>query len=481
MFKLIIKQANWGVVGSIFGFSIGFFVKVYLLDIVGLDAWGKYVTCQTFVSFIETFLSLGIPYVIIKFVPNIVDKHITDASKIANIFLKYSLLIGGVFFLLNYFLSPFIDKYVYSEVDGLSYLLFLMSIHVPISMLFGVVISLYRSMLKIKEIVLYGTIVMVLVRAILTFIVFQFTADISFFIIIEVFTQIMVLFILLFLFNKNQFPIFVKSSSNDVLKNKDMVSYGGKMFLNSIIAFISGNSLSFIISIKLSSVDVGAYNILLTLTGLTTFLLINLNKVIAPAITKLYNEKKIYELNDLYKKTTFLVNLLTIPLAILIVIFADEILGMYTQEMVKYKPYLFLMMLGGMLSLASGSSGIFMIMAGLERQDLNIQLIRAVLLIVLSLWLIPFKGLEIVVVLYVLSMLFVKIIQLFYIYKDVNVSPFSKELFILLVLTILVMYFATTQNIQFSLIHFIIIPVLIFVLFFLIMFKPLKELLKDII
>ena len=138
-------------------------------------------------------------------------------------------------------------------------------------------------------------------------------------------------------------------------------------------------------------------------------------------------------------------------------------------------------MLGGMLSLASGSSGIFMIMAGLERQDLNIQLIRAVLLIVLSLWLIPFKGLEIVVVLYVLSMLFVKIIQLFYIYKDVNVSPFSKELFILLVLTILVMYFATTQNIQFSLIHFIIIPVLIFVLFFLIMFKPLKKLLKDII
>jgi len=481
MFKLIIKQANWGVAGSIFGFSIGFFVKIYLLDIVGLDAWGKYVTCQTFVSFIETFLSLGIPYIIIKFVPNIVDKHITDASKIANIFLKYSLLIGGVFFLLNYFLSPFIDKYVYSEVDGLSYLLFLMSIHVPISMLFGVVISLYRSMLKIKEIVLYGTIVMVLVRAILTFIVFQFTADISFFIIIEVFTQIMVLFILLFLFNKNQFPIFVKSSSNDVLKNKDMVSYGGKMFLNSIIAFISGNSLSFIISIKLSSVDVGAYNILLTLTGLTTFLLINLNKVIAPAITKLYNEKKIYELNDLYKKTTFLVNLLTIPLAILIVLFADEILGMYTQEMVKYKPYLFLMMLGGMLSLASGSSGIFMIMAGLERQDLNIQLIRAVLLIVLSLWLIPFKGLEIVVVLYVLSMLFVKIIQLFYIYKDVNVSPFSKELFILLVLTILVMYFATTQNIQFSLIHFIIIPVLIFVLFFLIMFKPLKKLLKDII
>ena len=41
MLKLIIKQANWGILGSMFGFLIGFVIKIYLIDIVGVDAWGK--------------------------------------------------------------------------------------------------------------------------------------------------------------------------------------------------------------------------------------------------------------------------------------------------------------------------------------------------------------------------------------------------------------------------------------------------------
>ena len=73
MLKLILRQANWGVFGAVFGFVVGFFVKIYLIDIVGLEAWGKYVTAQTFSSISETFLSIGIPYVIIKFIKVIVE------------------------------------------------------------------------------------------------------------------------------------------------------------------------------------------------------------------------------------------------------------------------------------------------------------------------------------------------------------------------------------------------------------------------
>jgi len=480
MIKLIVRQTNWGILGSLFAFAIGFFVKIYLLDIVGLDAWGRYVTAQTFISFFETVLALGIPYIIIKFFPTLLDKNKEKASRIASVFLKYALVIGGGFLVINYFLSPYIDKFIYTKIDSLSFILLLMSIHVPISLLFGVIISLYRSMLKIKEIVLYGTVVSVLVRAVLTVIVFQFTSNITYFIIIEVFTQILVLFILLVLFNRNQFPIFVKSEIKDVIGDSVMIAYGSKMFLNSIIAFISGQSLRFIISIKLLPIDIGAYSILLTLTGLTTFLLINLNKVIAPAITKLYEEGKITELNALYKKTTFLVNIFTIPLAVLIVLFADEILVLYTVEMVSYKPYLFFMMIGGMISLITGSSGMVMVMAGLERQDVNIQLIRAVLLIFLSLWLIPLMGLKIVVILYVLSMFFEKVIQLFYINRYISISPFSSDLIYLLLFTIIAMYFAVNQQFDFEFYHYFIIPIGIYLIYFSIMYYPLKKLIKEL-
>jgi O-antigen/teichoic acid export membrane protein len=481
MLKLIIKQANWGIFGAIFGFSIGFFVKIYLIDIVGLEAWGKYVIAQTFASFSETILSIGIPFVIIKFIPSFIEKNKDKASRIANVFLKYALILGSGYIVLIYFFSNYINHYVYSDIDSLSWLLFVVCIRVPISMLLGVIISLYRSVLKIKEIVIYGTLVTVTVRAILTIIIFQFTADIAHFILIEVFTQIIVLSILLYLFNKNEFSLFVKSDAKEVTSDSKMVNYGKKIFYNSVVAFISAQALSFIISIKLPIEDVGAYNILLTLTGLTTFLLINLNKVFAPAISKLYHENKLSELNELYKKTTFIINVIAFPLVVIIAIFADEILGLYTAEMLNYKKFLFFMLAGGMVVLATGSSNTFMIMAGLERQNLNIQLIRAVFIIVLSLFLIPLYGMISVVVLYVISILFIHVLQLIYINKNLSISPFSYDLFKLILLTFLGMYFAINQEFVFQIFHFITVPILVYVCYFGLLFKPFKKLVKEIL
>ena len=481
MLRLIIKQTQWGVFGALFAFTIGFFVKIYLIDIVGLESWGKYVIAQTFASFSETILSIGIPFVIIKFFPSFIEENKAKASRIANVFLKYALIVGSGYVILIYFLSNYINHFVYSDIDDLSWLLCVICIHVPISMLFGVIISLYRSKLKIKEIVIYGTVVNVIVRAILTFIVFQFTNDIVYFIILEIFTQIFVLSIMLYLFNKNEFSIILKSEIKEVIQDTKMIDYGKKMFYNSVVTFIASQGLSFIIAIRLTSSDVGAFNILLTLTGLTTFLLINLNKVFAPAISKLYNEKRSDELDVLYKKTTFLFNIFAVPLAVIIAIFSDEILGLYTSEMLVYKKYLFYMLIGAILNLAAGSSGTFMIMAGLEQQNLKIQLIRAILLIFLSLLFVPILGLLSVVGLYVISNLLVNGVQVVFIIKYLKISPFSKELFFVFGLTIIAMYIAINQEFIFQNFHFITVPIIVYVCYFGLLFKSFKKIIKEIL
>ena len=481
MLRLIIKQTQWGVFGALFAFTIGFFVKIYLIDIVGLESWGKYVIAQTFASFSETILSFGIPFVIIKFFPSFIEENKAKASRIANVFLKYALFVGCGYAVLIYFISNYINHFVYSDIDDLSWLLCVICIHVPISMLFGVIISLYRSKLKIKEIVVYGTVVNVIVRAILTFIIFQFTNDIVYFIILEIFTQILVLSIMLYLFNKNEFSILLKSDTKEVIQDSKMIDYGKKMFYNSVVTFIASQGLSFIIAIRLTSSDVGAFNILLTLTGLTTFLLINLNKVFAPAISKLHNEKRSNELNVLYKKTTFLFNIFAVPLAVIIAIFSDEILGLYTSEMLVYKKYLLYMLIGAILNLAAGSSGTFMIMAGLEKQNLKIQLIRAFLLIFLSLLFIPVIGLLSVVGIYVISNLLVNGVQVIFIVKYLKISPFSKELFFVFGLTIIAMYIAINQEFIFQKFHFITVPIIVYVCYFGLLFKSFKKIIKEIL
>ena len=219
---------------------------------------------------------------------------------------------------------------------------------------------------------------------------------------------------------------------------------------------------------------------MVTLAGLTTFLLINLNKVFSPAIAKLYNKKKFSELNDLYKKTTFLVNLIAVPLSVIIAIFSDEILALYTADMLNYKFFLFFMLFGAIISLFAGSSGTFMIMTGLEQQNLNILVIKSITIIILSILLVPVYGMISVVILYVFFMLFVNCSQLFYIKRAVNISPFSLNLLKLFFISIFLMYFAITQHYVFDLIHFILIPIGVYLVYFLLMFRPIKNLIKEL-
>ena len=110
MLKLILRQANWGIVGTLFAFAIGLFVKIYLIDIVGLQQWGKYAAAQTFSSISETFLSIGIPFVIIKFFPSFIDNNQEKASRIANVFIKYAFIVGGLFLLLIYYTLRLVKK-----------------------------------------------------------------------------------------------------------------------------------------------------------------------------------------------------------------------------------------------------------------------------------------------------------------------------------------------------------------------------------
>jgi hypothetical protein len=126
-----------------------------------------------------------------------------------------------------------------------------------------------------------------------------------------------------------------------------------------------------------------------------------------------------------------------------------------------------------------------MVMAGLEKQNLYIQFIRALFLSVLSLSLIQYFsasfGMLIIVILYVVFMLFVNLSQLIYIKKHINISPFSKELILLFFLAIFGMYFAISQQFNFEIYHYFIIPIGVYVTYFSIMYYPFKKLIKELL
>ena len=332
MLKLIIKQANWGILGSVFAFTIGFFVKTYVIREVGAIEWGKYATAHTFAMFSDTLLSLGIPFLILKFFPQLMSDSREKAFSLIRRVLWIAIRMSCIFLFFMYFFSPYLDKYIYVNIDNFSYLLLVISVHAPLSIFMGIIISLFRSVFKIKEIILYGTFISVPLRALLTFIIFHFTSEIIFFVMIEIFTQLFSLLLLYWIFYKKEIDSFNLNKLEDYSINKEIRDYTKKMYLNSIVLFFSGQSLSFILGIMLPPEKMGVYSILLTITAVSLFLNKNLRKIFAPVISKLYSEGNYLELKILYKKTTFIINLLTIPFAIIIIFFSDEILNIFCQN-----------------------------------------------------------------------------------------------------------------------------------------------------
>jgi len=130
------------------------------------------------------------------------------------------------------------------------------------------------------------------IRAILAFIIFQYTNNILYFIGIELFTTSLSLLLLFRKFNKDEFKLFYHSVNPDFFWDNKMISYGKKMYANAIVHFFSAQSLRIVLSIALPPLKLGVYSILLTITGVAMFLIKNLNQVFAPAIAKLYKEKK---------------------------------------------------------------------------------------------------------------------------------------------------------------------------------------------
>ena len=482
MLKLIIRQASWGVLGSLFSFFIGFFVKIYVIREVGTIEWGKYTTAHTFSMFFDTILSFGIPFIILRFFPDFMSNSREKALSIIQKILFLATFVSFIFLIMIFFIIPLLDEYVYANIDNFSYLLLIVSIHTPISIFMGIIISLFRSVLKIKEIILYGTFISVPLRAILTFLVFQFTSDIIFFVVIELFTQLVILILMYWIFNKNVMRFFSRIVFKDYDIPLNLRNYGKKMYASSIILFLSAQSLGFILGIMLPPDKIGVYSILLTITGVSLFLNKNLRRIYAPVISKLYEKRDFAQLNYLYKKTTFIINLLTLPVAILIIFFADEILSFFSLsgELTIYKPYLIIIMLARIIPLLVGQTGTFMVMAGLEQKELELQFVKAFFIIILTLIFIEKYKLLAVVILYVVFMLFVNIIQLFYIYKRIKISPFSKELLNLILVSFPLIWVSISQDYKFQFYHYFIIPVALYLFFGVIFAKRIKLTLKEI-
>ncbi|WP_340076205.1 flippase [Leptobacterium sp. I13] len=164
------------------------------------------------------------------------------------------------------------------------------------------------------------------------------------------------------------------------------------MMLSSTILIFLGWSDTFVLGIYENSNNVGVYNVALKIATITSFSLQAVNSILAPIISKMYNEGKKDNLEKVILFSTRLNFYITAFIILIIIIFHKLILGVFGEEFVLGSIVLIILCVGQLVNSISGSVGIILHMTGHQLTFQNIVLTALILNLILNFTLTPTYG-----------------------------------------------------------------------------------------
>jgi O-antigen/teichoic acid export membrane protein len=202
-------------------------------------------------------------------------------------------------------------------------------------------------------------------------------------------------------------------------------------------------SLSFISLLLMQSFDiimleyyttieqVAYYSIGVKLTFIVGVMLLTINSVIAPDISKLWFQNEKEKLNNLLQKAIKLNFIITIPLILILLVFSKQILSLFGPNYYKSQYALIILLIGQIINSLSGSVGLYLNMTARQKILLYFLVFAAILNIVFNIILIPKYGIEGAAISTSFSLIFWNIAGVIYVYlKDkiwlfVNLKTFK--------------------------------------------------------
>ena len=101
--------------------------------------------------------------------------------------------------------------------------------------------------------------------------------------------------------------------------------------------------------------NVGIYTIILKISSVTSIILMAINSISGPVISKLFSDNRINEFNRHIKMMVRISFLFSIPILLFIIVFSSFILGVFGEHFVSYKYALIIMCLSQFVNVSSGS------------------------------------------------------------------------------------------------------------------------------
>lgn len=420
-FISVTQFKNLGIVFvlRILGMLLAYGAMIYISNMYGAAAYGRYSISLTIWQFLILIFSLGLPSTIVKLTADHRFFYLGQPqNQYLNKSIKIIILSGILCSILLFVLKEWLALTVFKDFYLIEYFKIL-SYFIGFGILNFFLLEFLRGKKQFSSFGLFQNVLPYLILLPLLFLFKKFNLSESNIIFAYAFSLSIIGLILLVFFPKKS-----KVKKDYAYKNIFRLSF--PLLFSAAFIFISNWTDIFMLGNMVSTKDVGIYNASYKLATIALVVINSINVVLAPKISELFSQNKIEEINIEVQKATKLVSLITIPMVLVLIVFSEQLLGLFGAEFVEGKYALIIISIGLLFNALSGSVGQILSMTSHQKTLRNFTIVSAILNVILNYFLIKSYGFVGAALASVISNIFLNTVCVIYIKREFNFYTFFR-------------------------------------------------------
>ncbi|WP_369752894.1 flippase [Flavobacterium sp. WC2409] len=384
--QYLLSQGGFSFLFRMFAMVFSFISMWFITNFYGEADYGTYALALTVLQILAMVFALGVPNAFVSFAG-----RIDNVEKLKGLLLKSGaiVLISSLFPILCFsFGAQFFSETVFQKPSLLNYFL-VVSFSIPF-MIFHEIICYY--FISVKKIIAYGLFFYIFpsVSFALFLVAFYYYNLTGFFTFLAYVSSIIltVLIALVVLFYKKTKITFPEIRSKEILKKSFPMMVSGIFLI-----LLNWTDILMLGRIESES-QIGIYNTAFKLGYLTLFFVLSMNVIIMPKVAALFHQNNFSEMKKVINRSTQLVIVFTIPLAIGIIFFSENLLRLFGEGFIAGKTTLILITLGALFNAMTGNVDQILNMTNHQKGVRNIFFFGFLMNVALNLGLIPSYGIE---------------------------------------------------------------------------------------
>ncbi len=422
----ISRQSGIHFAGTIFALATGYLFKVYVARVLGAEDLGLYALGATLIGFLGIFNTLGLPQSAVRFVASyraagkFKELHAllwrgAGLLLVANVVLVIALLTFGRLIAVRFYHSPALVRYLP--------LFALIMLFAVLSGFYGKVLAGYRDIkLRTWIVNFVGT----PLNMIFAVVLISLGLGLRGYLIAQVLSGAIVcacLFVAVWNFTPVEARLLEQRGSNP---ENVVWSFSATMVGIGLLEFLMSQVDKVALGFYLGARQVGIYSVAAALVAYVPLVLSSINQIFAPTISDLHTRGQISMLGRLFQSLTKWATGLTLPLAMVVIVFAHPLMGIFGRDFERGWPILIIGTLGQLVNCGVGSVGYLLLMSGNEKRLIRVQTAMAVVMVVCCASFVPIFGILGAAAAAAITNVGVNFWNLLEVRKTLGISPYNR-------------------------------------------------------